>query len=246
MNAPSRTRGSAGPAHRLLGDSRGRSAPTVKHWSKKPRTATSSRGATCAGYTARQLGGEEVAAIVRAAADGDEQAWETLVQRFTGLIRATARAHRLSDADAVDVAQATWLRVIEHIDRLKDPGRLGGWIATTARRECLRVLRGAARQVPTEQAFFENQYDETSVEDDLLLKERDAALRQAVDRLPARDQDLLCLLMAEPSASYAQISVALEKPIGAIGPTRGRCLERLRREADSVGLGSPHVHEISA
>jgi DNA-directed RNA polymerase specialized sigma24 family protein len=92
--------------------------------------------------------------------------------------------------------------------------------------------------VPTEQDFFEVKPDETPVDSALLRGERDAALRAAVDRLPARDQELVRLLVAEPTPSYAQISAALQMPIGAIGPTRGRCLSRLRREADVVGLSS--------
>ena len=88
--------------------------------------------------------------LVREAARGDQAAWATIVDRFQGLVWATARAHRLSGADAADAAQTTWLRVVENLDRIREPERLGAWIATTARHECLRLIRLSARVVPTE------------------------------------------------------------------------------------------------
>src|ERR1700722_88878 len=96
---------------------------------------------------AGRLTGEQVAELVSAAAVGDASAWDELVREFTGLVRSVARAHRLSDADAADAAQATWLLLFQHLDRVKDPARVGTWLATTSRRECLRVLRGAQRYV---------------------------------------------------------------------------------------------------
>lgn len=195
--------------------------------------ATEPRAAT---RSPARLGAEEVASLARAAAAGDQRAWERLVEEFSGLVWAVARAHRLSRSDAADVAQTTWLRLVEHLGRIKDPGRLGGWVATTARRECLRVLRTAARTVPADDEVLEREPSETTVDADLLLAERDAALWQAFDRLPARDQALLRLLVADPTPSYEEIGAALDMPIGSIGPTRARCLERLRREAAVVGV----------
>src|SRR5688500_16364378 len=86
--------------------------------------------------------------LVREARAGDHRAWDALVTRYGGVVWAIARAHRLGDADAADASQATWLKLLEHVDDVKDPAALGGWLATTARRECLRVLRGAARVDP--------------------------------------------------------------------------------------------------
>ena len=93
----------------------------------------------------------EVAELVRAAAEGDQAAWNGLVDRYNGLVWSVARSHRLSMADASDVVQTTWLRLVEHLGRLQDPERVGAWLATTARRESLRALRHSARQVPTEE-----------------------------------------------------------------------------------------------
>src|SRR3954447_6349402 len=93
----------------------------------------------------------EVAELVAAAAEGDQVAWNGLVDRFNGLVWSVARAHRLGAADASDVVQTTWLRLVENLGRLQDPERVGAWLATTARRECLRTLRQSARQVPTEE-----------------------------------------------------------------------------------------------
>src|SRR3954454_24758843 len=89
---------------------------------------------------------EQAADLVAAAAAGDRRSWERLVDAYVGLIWAITRSYRLSDGDAQDVSQTTWLRLIENIDRLSDPSRVGAWLATTARRECLRVLRQSRRQ----------------------------------------------------------------------------------------------------
>lgn len=188
-----------------------------------------------------RLGGEEVASLALAAAAGDQRAWERLVAEFSGLVWAVTRAHRLSRSDAADVAQTTWLRLVEHIGRIQDPGRLGAWLATTARRECLRLLRTAARTMPADDEFLEQEPSDATVDADVLLAERDAALWQAFDRLPGRDQALLRLLVADPTPSYDEIGAALGMPIGSIGPTRARCLERLRREAAVVGVTDGEV-----
>ena len=114
---------------------------------------------------------------MRAANDGDEAAWETIVDRFSGLVWATVRAHRLSPAEAADVAQTTWLRLVENLDRIKDPERLGAWLATTARRECLRHIRLRGRELPTgEDALFEAPSEDRAAADRLITRERNVAL----------------------------------------------------------------------
>ncbi len=183
-----------------------------------------------------RLAPEELAELVTGAARGDQRAWDALVSEFSGMVWAIARAHRLGDADAADVAQATWLRLFEHLDRISDPARVGGWLATTARRECLRTLRGARRQVPFGD---ETPYGEPSIDapayDALIEAERDDLLRRCLGRLRSSDQKLLALLTAEPRPAYEEISAALGMPIGSIGPTRARALDRLRHELDSEG-----------
>jgi RNA polymerase sigma factor (sigma-70 family) len=170
------------------------------------------------------------ATLVRAARGGQAAAWKTLVERHDGRIAAVCRAHRLSSADAADVRQTTWLRAVEHLDRLHEPQRVGAWLVTVARRECLRVVRQAARVRPCDEELLQREHAATAPPDLRLLEsERRAAVRTAVTALPRRDRALLGLLYSEPEPSYADIGRSMDMPIGSIGPTRGRALERLRR-----------------
>ena len=170
--------------------------------------------------------------LVRAAAVGDQAAWNTIVDRFDGLVWATARAHRLPQADAADVAQTTWLRLVEHLDRIRDPERLGGWLATTARNECLRHIRLHGRELPSDEAETFEADAQESPEVALLSEERDSALWRGFSRLSDRCQALLRLLVSPAEPSYEEIGAALDMPVGAIGPTRLRCLEKLRAIVD--------------
>jgi RNA polymerase sigma factor (sigma-70 family) len=171
--------------------------------------------------------------LIRAASRGDQGAWNSIVERFQGLVWATARAHRLNGADAADVAQTTWLRLVEHLDRIRDPERLGAWLATTARHESLRHIRLHGRELPSDEVDVFEAPAEGGPELRLLTTERDTALWRAFGRLNARCQALLRLLVADDGPSYEDIGAALDMPVGAIGPTRMRCLERLR---GAVGL----------
>ena len=168
-----------------------------------------------------------VASLVRSAADGDAVAWNSLVEQFSPRLWSVVRGYRLTDEASADVFQQTWLRLIEYLDRMEDPAHLGAWLATTARMEALRVLRG--RSIPTDPDDLPVIDDrDRSPEDALLASERDQALRHAIGQLPVRCQKLLALLYSEPSPSYADIATAVGAPIGSIGPTRTRCLQRLR------------------
>lgn len=182
-----------------------------------------------------RLSGERVAELVRLASGGDRQAWNGLVREFGGMIWAVARGHRLRDSDAADVSQATWLRLFEHLDRLNDPARVGAWLATTARRECLRILREGERRVLLGDDAPEQECSDLRPGDALVATERDDALWDGFSRLRESDQALLRLLMADPRPPYEEISAALDIPIGSIGPTRQRALTRLRDELDSRG-----------
>jgi RNA polymerase sigma factor (sigma-70 family) len=175
-----------------------------------------------------------IAGLLHAAAAGDQRAWEAIVDRFSGLVWATARAHRLVQADAADVAQTTWLRLVEHLDRIRDPEALGAWLATTARREALRVIRRGTREHPSNEVDVFEEASNEPIDRELMRGERDTALWRAFARLPDRCKDLLRLLIADPEPSYREISAALDMPIGTIGPTRIRCLERLRRSAELI------------
>ncbi|MDQ6778134.1 MAG: sigma-70 family RNA polymerase sigma factor [Actinomycetota bacterium] len=175
--------------------------------------------------------------LIQAASEGDEQAWGVLVDRFEGLVWATTRAHRLSQADAADVTQTTWLRLVENLDRINDPERLGGWLATTARRECLRHLRLRGRELQIDDDSFLEAPSEEAAEDRLIVRERDDALRRAFGRIGERCQALLRMLSVPEPPSYEEIGAALGMPIGAIGPTRARCLDKLRRSPELAAIG---------
>jgi len=171
----------------------------------------------------------EVGELVRQAASGQRPAWETLVSRYESLVWSVARSHRLGDADAADVFQTTWLRLVEHVDDVRNPDAVGAWLATTARNECLRVLRHQSRQVPTEDDKIPEATVPSQLDAQLLTDERDAALWRAFATISSRCQALLRMLAADPAPSYDDVGAALDMPIGSIGPTRGRCLESLRR-----------------
>jgi RNA polymerase sigma factor (sigma-70 family) len=183
----------------------------------------------------------DITRIVSAAAHGDQQAWDQIVERYTGLLWAVVRAHRLSAADGADVVQTTWLRLIEHLPQIRNREGIGSWLATTARRECLRLLRSAGRCQPSDemQLLVDASADHAEIDSALLTAERDAELWAAFSRLPARDQALLRLLAVDSPPSYQEISAALEMPIGSIGPTRARSLERLRRELSRASRRAP-------
>jgi RNA polymerase sigma factor (sigma-70 family) len=173
--------------------------------------------------------------LVGQARSGDEAAWQSIVDRFSGLVWATARAYRLSAAQAADVTQNTWLRLVENLDRIEDPERLGAWLATTARREALRTIRLGTREFPTEEEWMWDIPSEEALDTGLIAAERDAALWSAMRAIGERCQALLRLIAAPEPPSYEEIGAALEMPVGAIGPTRARCLDKLRRGLELAG-----------
>ncbi len=178
--------------------------------------------------------------LVIRANNGDRQAWDALVERYAPLIWSICRRYRLSDVDAQDAGQAVWLHLVEHLGSLRDPAALPGWLATTTRRECHRVLRATCR-LPAGGQELPNMPDErtATAEHQLLVAERDAALREAFARLPEDCQRLLAMLISDPPVPYAEIGARLGIPIGSIGPNRRRYLDRLRRDPAIAGLISP-------
>lgn len=180
----------------------------------------------------------DLSVLVRDAAEGDQQAWAALVERFSGLVWSVTRAFRLSRADAADVCQTAWLRLVEHLGDIREPERVGAWLATTTRRECLLTLQKAGRAIPTE---FDDDHlvspDATADLDGALdAGQHQAALWRALEELPERGRAVLRVLMAEPAPSYAEAAAALGVPIGSLGPTRARCLERLRNSPELAGI----------
>ena len=170
--------------------------------------------------------------LVLAAAGGDQSAFEELVSRYTGLVWSVVRAHRMRQADAADVVQTVWLRLVEHLDRLREPEHLGGWLGATARHEALRVLKRSDREQPDDEIDTRRAAQVADPRDSpeaaLLSSERGRELVEAFHRLPERCRVLLATLASDPAPSYAEVSRVLDMPIGSIGPTRGRCLARLR------------------
>jgi RNA polymerase sigma factor (sigma-70 family) len=175
------------------------------------------------------------AELVAAAAIGNQEAWDALVDRFGALVWSIARAHRLGDADAADVSQTTWLRLVEHLGRLRDPESVGAWLATTARHECLRLIRQADR-FRYDEAALDPVDPEPLPEALLVADEREMQLWRAIESLSERCRSLVRVLMADPAPSYEEVAAALDMPIGSIGPTRARCLEQLRRRPEIAGI----------
>ena len=180
-----------------------------------------------------------VIALVARVGDGDQEAWNELVERYAPLVWSICVRYRLSRQDIDDVGQSVWLRLVDQLDRVRDPAALPGWLATTARRECLRVL--CATQGPHASVFardVETLADERIglADQNLLAAERHAALREAFGQLPPNGQQLMALLIADPPLPYADISAQLGIPVGSIGPNRSRYLDKMRRHPAIAAL----------
>ena len=171
----------------------------------------------------------ELVQVVTQARAGENAAWETLIERFGGLVAAIARRCRLSDADVAEVSQTTWLRLVENLDRIQQPERLGAWLATTSRRESLRIATRRAVVSPSEAVHLVADHEADPLDAALLREEQTHAIRLAAARLSPHCQRLLGVLMSDDDLPYKTIAKQLNMPIGSIGPTRGRCLEHLRQ-----------------
>jgi RNA polymerase sigma factor (sigma-70 family) len=172
----------------------------------------------------------EVEQLVEAARAGDAAAWDALVDRYLPLVTAVIRRLRLSPADADDVNQTVWLRLVEHLDGLREPRALPGWLATTARHEGLRVIKRRNRDLPVDPGC--GTFDTAEILDpgETMVEDlRSQALREAMLELSEKQRELLLLLLADPPLSYDDISARLGIPRGSIGPTRARALAQLRR-----------------
>jgi RNA polymerase sigma factor (sigma-70 family) len=181
------------------------------------------------------------AELLGAARKGDEAAWEQIITRYQPLVNSISRRHRLAPYDANDVSQHVWMQLVSHIDRLREPRALAGWISATTTHRCYEVLRTHKRSVsvdPLATGSFDlvdstaRKIDSESVcgvDDDLLRAERRRAIRLGLVELTGTQQQLLLLLVADPPVPYCEISRRLNLPIGSIGPTRARLLKKLQR-----------------
>jgi len=175
----------------------------------------------------RRLAGD----LVQACRAGDERAWAELVRTCTPLVLAVARSFGLRGADCEDVSQMTWVRVYQNIDSLREAAKISTWIATTARRESMRLMARTDRQIPAgDGAAFAESVDPAATPEELAIARADDMLAVSAFRLlPRQHQRLLGMLIAEPPMSYDQISDALAIPRGSIGPTRARILHSMRQ-----------------
>jgi RNA polymerase sigma factor (sigma-70 family) len=184
--------------------------------------------------------GLSVSDLVTRAREDDEQAWDALVDRYAPLIWSICRRHRLERTDAEDVSQAVWLQLVGNLNKLHEPAALPGWLVTTTRRECLRVLRAGkpftagyvldAETLPDDEA--------ETAEQEVLAAERQAALRAAFGELPQRGQRLIGLLLEDPALPYTEISQRLGIAVGSIGPFRRRYLDKIRRHPAIAALAA--------
>jgi RNA polymerase sigma factor (sigma-70 family) len=195
-----------------------------------------------ANSASRGRGRPEAADLVARARNGDKQAWDALVERYAPLVWSICRRHGLGDADAEDVGQNVWLKLVDQLETIRVPAALAGWLATTTRRECGRLLRAAPRARETGQADGIQAIPDghaPAAEEELLAAERHAALREVLTHLPPCCQQLITLLTRDPAPPYAQISTRLGIPEGSIGPSRARCLDKLRRHPAIAALTNP-------
>ncbi len=183
----------------------------------------------------------ELVALVQAAGNGDQAAWDRLVDRFSPMLWSVARSTGLNAADAGDVCQTTWLRLLENLPRIEHPERVAGWLATTVRREAIRTSQRGCRSVLTdEHRLFDAVRHEPAPQlpaEDLFVQ----ALAAAVTELPERSRTLIGLLLAEPALPYSEIAQTLAMPIGSIGPTRARILATIRRKLERRGISASDV-----
>lgn len=170
--------------------------------------------------------------LVSAARNGDSSAWKSLIERYGPIVESVTRHYRLSPADAEDLSQGVWLRLYENLARIREPRALPGWIKTTTKHEALRILAARRRSEPVDPtvlATLHIQDSDLDVDHDLLRFERVRAISAGLAELAPQHRNLLVLLHTEPRASYQQVSTTLGMPQGSIGPTRARCLKKLRK-----------------
>ena len=184
-----------------------------------------------------------VIALVARAGDGDQDAWDELIERYSPLVWSICARYQLNRQDIDGVGQSVWLLLVEQIGELREPAALPGWLATTTRRECLRILRAARRHehagLPPEDPM-PSDHAATMIEEEVIAAERNAALRAAFAELPRTCHELLSMLMSDPPPAYTDVSATP----GSIGPTRARCLDQLRRSRHLAAALAEQAEDI--
>jgi RNA polymerase sigma factor (sigma-70 family) len=181
----------------------------------------------------------QVVALVTRASEGDQDAWHELVDRYAPLVYTICTRYRLNNHDIEDVGQNVWLLLVEQLGKLREPAALPGWLATTTTRECLRVVTATHKSERLSTGLDDSVLfvDNAVIDEEILMAERNAALRAAFAELPQRCQQLLSMFLSDPPHSYAEIHGELGIPVGSIGPQRARCLDRLRRSSAFAAFG---------
>ena len=170
--------------------------------------------------------------LIERARHGDRAAWNEIVARFAPLVWSICLRMGLARPDAEDVCQGVWMRLVEQLDRIRQPAALPGWLVTTTRHECERVTRlTRQRALGERRAVGERELTSMGADPDrsILIAEQQQALREAFADLPALCRRLIQLLLHDPPLPYAEIGEKMGKPVGSLGPSRARCLGKLRR-----------------
>ena len=183
--------------------------------------------------------GDDLDRLLERCKRSDGEAWSSLVERFKGLVYSVPKRMGLNDDDAADVFQHTFQALYSNLDRIDNPQYLPRWLAVTASRESIRLRRIQAR-VPVggdamdlEQVLAD---DERSAEETSIASTQAEEVRKALGRMAERCRTLLTLLFLEEENSYQAISEQVGIPVGAIGPTRARCLAKLREMLGGEGF----------
>ncbi|MBL8925257.1 MAG: sigma-70 family RNA polymerase sigma factor [Pseudonocardia sp.] len=177
--------------------------------------------------------------LLFAARSGDRSAWEQIVKRYARLVRSIAAEFRLQESDAADVAQNTWLRLLAYGGTIRDPEKLGSWLATTARREASALLRRSRPEVASESVGDGVAAGDPSPEDVVVAAETAAGVRRAAGGLNDRQRRLVnALFYQSPIISYDEVARRTGLPVGSIGPTRIRTLKRLHRTLVGMELAA--------
>jgi RNA polymerase sigma factor (sigma-70 family) len=168
--------------------------------------------------------------------DGDEDGLNDLVRLLSPVLWQVVRATGLDRERAEDVVQTTWVALVDHAESITSPHGIAAWLCTSARREAWRAGRQASRERPVDDQVLSSGLPHAeSPEHQVLLDDEAALLRECLDRLPERCQKLLRIVAAGPRPNYNDVASTLGMPVGSIGPTRGRCLDKLRLELTSAG-----------
>jgi RNA polymerase sigma factor (sigma-70 family) len=194
---------------------------------------------TYAYLTTAHTAEEDNATLLARMVEGDRMAWRRLIEKYERLVWSVGASFRLQAMDVQDVAQTTWLRLIQHGQTIRDPERLAGWLAVTASRESLAVLRRTSRHslAPVDEQADLTVDVEGSAED----QDMASLLWAAVAELPPRQHSLVIALFQDEIRSYSDVAEKCAMPIGSIGPTRARALSQLRRKLVEQGLGPADI-----